>query len=211
MLNKGIQWLSVCSLLFALAWAAAAGAADVRTQGPEADDEVSVEVVVDGAVLFRVRGTSAFPAEKRAQLVAERIVALAADPGFKREDLRIDESQPGVAQVMAGNTRMMAIHAADAELEGVDARTLATTVVHRVGEAVEVWRHDRLPATLVRTGFTRSARRLPLGWGSGWERCSCAVGAGSPSSASAPASTTSRCSASGSSVRDRCGRCSPAC
>ena len=165
MLNKGIQWLSVCSLLFALAWAAAAGAADVRTQGPEADDEVSAEVVVDGAVLFRVRGTSAFPAEKRAQWVAERIVALAADPGFKREDLRIDESQPGVAQVMAGNTRMMAIHAADAELEGVDARTLATTVVHRVGEAVEVWRHDRLPATLVRNGLYAVGATLALGLG----------------------------------------------
>ena len=38
----------------------------------------SAPVVIDGDVLFRVRGTSAFPAEKRAAAIAGRIEALAA-------------------------------------------------------------------------------------------------------------------------------------
>ncbi|WP_353799358.1 hypothetical protein [Thauera sp.] len=164
-MSKSIRWLAGCAVLFVLAWAAAAGAADVRVPVSPVDEEVSAQVVVDGAVLFRVRGTSAFPAEKRAQLIAERIVGLAADPRFKREDLRIDESQPGVVQVMAGTTRVMALYAADAELEGVDARTLATTVVHRVGEVLEAWRHDRLPATLVRNGLYAVGATLALGLG----------------------------------------------
>ena len=165
MLSRCVQWLAGCAVLFALVWAAAAGAADARAPVFPADEEVSAQVVVDGAVLFRVRGTSAFPADKRAQLIAERIAALAADPGFKREDLRIDESQPGVVQVMAGTTRVMALYAADAELEGVDARTLATTVVHRVGEALEAWRQDRLSATLVRNGLYAVGATLALGLG----------------------------------------------
>lgn len=165
MLNGCIRWLAGCFLVCALAWAAHAGAADVRAQDPAADGEVSAQVVVDGAVLFRIRGTSAFPADKRAQSIAERIVAHAADPGFKREDLRIDESQPGVALVMAGSTRLMAVYAADAELEGVDARTLATTVVIRVGEALDAWRQDRLPATLVRNGLYAAGATLALGLG----------------------------------------------
>lgn len=165
MLNVCIRWLAGCFLVCALAWAAPAGAADVRAQDPAADGEVSAQVVVDGAVLFRVRGTSAFPADKRAQSIAERIVAIAADPGFKREDLRIDESQAGVALVMAGSTRVMAVYAADAELEGVDARTLAATVAVRVGEALDAWRQDRLPATLVRNGLYAAGATLALGLG----------------------------------------------
>lgn len=162
-LNRCIRWLGACFLVCALAWAASAGAADV--QDPAADGEVSAQVVVDGAVLFRVRGTSAFPADERARAIAERIVALAADPGFKREDLRVDESQPGVAMVMAGSTRVIALYAADAELEGVDARTLAVTVVVRVGEALDAWRQDRLPATLVRNGLYAVGATLALALG----------------------------------------------
>jgi hypothetical protein len=38
-------------------------------------------VVVDGVTLFRVRGVAAFPADERAQGIAERIRAVAADSG----------------------------------------------------------------------------------------------------------------------------------
>ncbi|MDO9596099.1 MAG: mechanosensitive ion channel family protein [Azoarcus sp.] len=160
--NKSIRWLAGCFLLCFLALATVASAEGVRAQTSATDEEVSAEVVIDGTALFRVRGTSAYPADKRAQAIAERIVKLAADPGFKREDLRIDESQPGLALVMAGSTQVMAVYAADAELEGVDARTLAATVVVRVGEALEAWRQDRRPETLVRNGLYAAGATLAL-------------------------------------------------
>lgn len=165
MLEKWIQWFAACFVFCILAWTTAAGAADVRVPVSLTAEEVSAPVVVDGAVLFRVRGTSAFPAEERARVIAERIVALAADPGFKREDLRVDDAQPGMALVMAGSTRVVTIYEADAELEGIDARTLATTVVMQVGEALDAWRRDRLPATLARNGVYAVGATLGLGVG----------------------------------------------
>jgi hypothetical protein len=70
-----------------------------ETAGGEAAEEYeglpvpTAAVVVDGSELFRVRGVSAFPAEKRAGLIVERIVSLAKNPAFKVEDLRIVESE----------------------------------------------------------------------------------------------------------------------
>ena len=47
MLSKSIRWLAGCAVLFVLAWAAAAGAADVRVPVSPVDEEVSAQVVVD--------------------------------------------------------------------------------------------------------------------------------------------------------------------
>lgn len=114
------------------------------------EEVMSAPVVIDGAVLFRVRGTSAYPAEKRASIIAQRIIALAADPAFTPEQLRIDKAQPDVAVVMTGNTLLMAVYDADARLEGVAPHILAASIVIRIGEAVASWRQDRAPATLMR-------------------------------------------------------------
>jgi small-conductance mechanosensitive channel len=143
---------------------------------PTAPDEsavvegMSAPVVVDGSVLFRVRGVSAFPAEKRAQVIAERIVELAADPAFAKEALRIEE-QAHMSVVMAGNRLVMGVTDADARLDGIDRRTLATTVVFRIGEAVDAWRLDRSAATLQRNALLALGATLALAvavWGGAW-------------------------------------------
>lgn len=46
---------------------------------PPAPAVTTAPVVLDGAVLFKVRGALAFPAAERAQAVSERIAAFAAD------------------------------------------------------------------------------------------------------------------------------------
>lgn len=147
---KCLAW---CVLL--LCASAATAAADSPEKGVQeyVAEEMSAPVVVDGAVLFRVRGTSAYPADKRAAIVAQRIVAVAADPAFSREQLRIDSAQPDIAVVMAGSTLLMAVYDADARLEGVAPHLLATSIVIRIGEAVDAWRHDRAPAVLGRNAL----------------------------------------------------------
>ncbi|WP_153111622.1 mechanosensitive ion channel family protein [Propionivibrio limicola] len=119
--------------------------------GLEAVD--SAPVVIDGVVLFKVRGVSALPAEKRAQVIADRISALAADPGFSREALRIDESRPGLSVLMAGSHMVMGLTDADARLENIERHILASLFLTRVGDAVDNWRHDRTPATLQRNAL----------------------------------------------------------
>ncbi len=140
-----------CSVLLP-AGVGAAEAPSAKVVDESSLEELTAPVVVDGRVLFKVRGSSAFPAEKRAQAISDRIVAVAADPSFTREAIRID-SQPNADVVIAGNRPVMSVFDADARLEGLDRHMLARGVSTRVGEAVDVWRQDRGPATLQRNAL----------------------------------------------------------
>ena len=115
-------------------------------------EEMDAPVVVDGVMLFSVRGISSFPAERRARAIADRIVALAADSRFTKESLKIDDSDPAMSKVMTGNTMVVSVLDADARHEGINRDTLAKAFVIRIGEAVDSWRQDRSPATLMRNG-----------------------------------------------------------
>jgi len=106
-------------------------------------------VVIDGRVLFRLRGITAFPAEKRATLIASRIKAVAADPSIAVDSLRLEE-ESGITTILAGKERIIGIVDADALVEGVDRQILARVQLTRIGEAITDWRSDRDPSVLKR-------------------------------------------------------------
>jgi len=142
-----------CSILLPVAGSAAEQPATPSRVVDEKILEVpSAPVVVDGNILFQVRGMSALPAEKRAQHITERIVKLAGDPNFARNSLRLDP-QPEATMIMAGNMPIMIVSNSDAQLEGIDRHTLARGVLWRIGEAIDGWRRDRSPATLQRSAL----------------------------------------------------------
>lgn len=119
----------------------------VETQ-ESGDHEVNVApVVLDGATLFQVRGTSSFPAEKRAQGIAARIKTLAADPTFVPASLTLDR-QENTTLIRAGKTMILTVTDADANLENVDRNLLAQVITTKIGEAIESWRRDRNPQVL---------------------------------------------------------------
>jgi len=122
---------------------------------------MSAPVVVDGSILFKVRGTSSIPAERRAQVISDRIVALAADPTFDKQGLRL-ESQPDATMVMAGTQLVMVMSDGDARLEGIDRQVLGRVVLTRVGEAIDAWRRDRALASLQRNALFASGATLVL-------------------------------------------------
>ncbi len=109
-------------------------------------------VVVDGAELFQVRGISSYPAERRAQLTAEHIRALAANPSISPQALTVSEVELG-SRIAVGDQQIMLVFQEDAEIEGVQRKTLAAAFVKRIGEAIEAYRHDRSPAYLARAGL----------------------------------------------------------
>ncbi|PWB71068.1 MAG: mechanosensitive ion channel protein MscS [Holophagae bacterium] len=116
----------------------------VQLEGPV--DSAMVEV--DGTPLFRVRGVAALPAQKRADLIAGRIVDLAREPDFKPEDITVAESE-GFVSVMGGEVRVLMVLEADAALEGVSPRELAIAVSGRVREAITAYRSARTPEALL--------------------------------------------------------------
>lgn len=127
-----------------------------RPAAPTANDieEATAAVVVDSRTLYRVRGISSYPPGTRAAAIAERITALAADSSFDPRSLRTVDAQNS-ADIMAGQRRIMSVLDADAALEDVDRRTLATTYVERIQEAIADYRRNRSPAA-IRTAAIRA-------------------------------------------------------
>ena len=119
----------------------AADAADEAAVVLEAPVDRGI-VEVDGVALFPVRGVAALPGQRRAKLIADRIVSLARDPGFRIEDLTVVESD-GALAVMAGDTRVMMLVDADAALEGVSKQELGIVVQGRIREAITAYRSAR--------------------------------------------------------------------
>ena len=82
-------------LLLLAAVAGISCSVDARAQSEGKDDSViaseratvTAPVVIDGRVLYRVRGATAFPADQRAAMIAGRIRALAANEATTPSEL----------------------------------------------------------------------------------------------------------------------------
>ena len=139
----------VALLAGALAFAAPALAVEARAteESPTKSTELEAElptapVVIDGNVLFRVRGTSAFPADRRAAGIAERIAALAADPTVSADAVHPVEIELGAAIVADGH-RVMLVVDSDARLESVQRKVLTELFVRAIRTAVVDHRQAR--------------------------------------------------------------------
>ncbi len=137
--------------------------ADARAQSEGKDDAfiaseratVTAPVVVDGRVLFRVRGATAFPADQRAGMIAGRIRALAENEAIPPSDLHLVESEYST-DIVAGDNSIMSVFDADANAEahGLPRQPLAQIYLKRIVSAVEDYRTERRPERLVRdAGF----------------------------------------------------------
>lgn len=126
---------------------ATAAAVDPATEPPRA------AVTLDGKVLFYVRGTSAHPAERRAQVIVERIRAIAADPSVSPDSLRVVETAEK-SDILAGDTLVANLLDIDAELEDAPRKVVAEASRMRIAEAITAYRYDRSPRVLlVHTGY----------------------------------------------------------
>ena len=118
-------------------------------------------VDLDGAVLFRVRGVSSFPAEARAAGIWERLVAVAADSSVGVDAIRVvDEGD--VARIVTGDTTILTVVEADAVLEQVRRSTLAAAHLAKIREAVTEYRNARSSAALRRGALNAFGATLAL-------------------------------------------------
>jgi len=120
--------------------------------------EVEIEtapVMVDDMLLFSVRGIKAYPAEERANLIAQRIKQIAANPKIKADSLAIVETST-YAEIVSGDISITRIYDADAtlELEALPRKALANVYLEKIKMAIEKYRLDRTPERLLRSGLT---------------------------------------------------------
>src|SRR2546422_362973 len=114
----------------------------------DAPGTATAPVVVDGATLFRVRGLSAYPADERASVIADRVRAAAADRGAAIDTLRVVPGERS-SDIVMGDDPIMSVFEADAEVEGFHRDDLARWYARRIRGAVEAYRRDRSPRNLL--------------------------------------------------------------
>ena len=136
------RWLGLLLLLLSpLAPAPGAIAAD-------APAVATAPVVIDGVTLFLVRGVSALPADERARIIADRIRAIAADRSLATSTIRVVPAERS-SDILVGDRPIASVLDADAEIEGIHRQDLARAYAHRIGVAIEAYRRDRSPRSLL--------------------------------------------------------------
>ena len=126
-----------------------------------APETPTAPVVVDGITLARVRGISAYPPERRAREIADRITALASDPSVPVDSVEVRERAEWT-EIAAGDRRIMSVQDADAQVEGIPRQALANVYRLRIAEAVTRFRHDRQPDVLGPHALAALAATLAL-------------------------------------------------
>ncbi len=140
------------ALLFPWMASAANGAFNDANDAIEREAEPpSALVEIDGMVLFRVRGSSVYPAEHRAQNIRRRIETVADDATVSGNSITTAEIDGGTG-IFAGKQRLLTVLNADAELESIDRRTLASVIAASIRGAVTAYRDARSREALVRSG-----------------------------------------------------------
>ena len=143
-----ISWVVLCLALALPSATVAAQLANAPAASTDADGEVhAAPVRLDGHTLFKLRGVSAYPAEQRAQVIADRIKDVARDRAFNVKDLTVKES-PFSTQIVAGDLVVVSLFDADAQLEQVRRESLATAYLLRMQQAIEDYRRERQPSVL---------------------------------------------------------------
>src|SRR5258706_11716724 len=91
-------WIAA-AMAIVIGFAAPAMAATDEANPEQVSEQAPVEF--DGAVLFRVRGATSFPAGARADGIVKRIEEAAADPAVDPSSVRTGTSE-GLAAIFAG-------------------------------------------------------------------------------------------------------------
>ena len=94
-----VRSVTALFVVLATAQALAQGSDSARRTAPAQSAEQAevsrASVIIDGSVLFEVRGLSAFPADQRARGIEDRIRALAANSAVATPMLTLDEQGNG--------------------------------------------------------------------------------------------------------------------
>lgn len=159
------QWLNRVLMAAALAMLPVlAGASEAQSGAAHPPEGLPVDaanVVVNGEVLFKVRGVTAFPAHKRSQLITQRIEKLAEDREFDPASLATAE-EPDRSVVRAGNTVVVAIYDEDARLEGLGRHLLVNLYAERIRKVIQEYRNDRKPEVIIKAVLYAAAATAVL-------------------------------------------------
>jgi len=118
-------------------------------------------VIVNGEVLFVLRGITAYPAKTRANQVSARIKALAEDERFDPTTLQIVEEDDRT-KIKAGNLTVVTVLDVDAELEGISRNLLTRAFLKKIKEIIAEYRNDRTTSVLLKNSVFATVATIVL-------------------------------------------------
>jgi small-conductance mechanosensitive channel len=137
-------------------------AQEPTTGGAPGETELATApVMLDGTLLFRVRGVSSLPAEARARLIQGRLITVAADAAISTDSIRAVDVA-GTTRIMAGDAPLVTLTDADANLEQIGRDDLARIHLARVRRAVADYRAARSPTAMRRSASNSALATLML-------------------------------------------------
>lgn len=114
-----------------------------QTQATGLEPVQRAPVIIDGEVLFLLRGISSLPARERTAVVTARITAIARDESIPVSALRIVDVGDRT-NILVGDRRIISIVDVDASAEQMDRRqTLAELYMVKIAGAIERYRQER--------------------------------------------------------------------
>ena len=105
-------------------------------------DDFKAPVIIDGDVLFRLRGSSALPAPERAERVQNTIVEAAEASDATTVDITFEETELGI-RIFADGQLISVVTAADAELDQMETGVLSLLHGEAIKEAILSYRANR--------------------------------------------------------------------
>ena len=102
----------------------------------------SAPVIVDGEELFLVRGSSALPADERAEAISARIISVAESSESSAVAMKITDTDLG--KTIFANGKMITVTTeADSEMEQMDMDVLSALHGQAIEQAILLYRSDR--------------------------------------------------------------------
>lgn len=135
------------SLITLLALISASPSLAEETLKPPDDNIVMAPVIVDGIPLFKVRGMSIYPAEKRAADVARAIREAAKDLSLDPSKVTLTNLGSRV-DVMCGTQLIFTAVASEARLENLTLENYSLVAQRGIMEAMTRYRYERSSAVL---------------------------------------------------------------
>ena len=147
-LSKPLQYLTLLLLaaLFQLMLSLPALPQESASEPPsasEAESEVfKAPVIVDGDTLFRLRGSSALPANERAEAVQDRIIEAAEASDAATVEITFEETDLGT-RILVDGLYISLVTEADAELDQLELDVLSLLHGEAIQDAVQSYRANR--------------------------------------------------------------------
>ncbi|MCA0905036.1 mechanosensitive ion channel family protein [Ruegeria marisrubri] len=136
--------LSLLSLILCLAAPVTAQESPAEPTEPEAEETESFKapVIVDGDMLFFLRGSSALPAPERAESVQNKIIEVAEASESPTVDITFEETDLGI-RIRADGEIVSIVTVADAELDQMELDVLGFLHGQAIEEAILAYRSNR--------------------------------------------------------------------